>query len=44
MTNKKLVWERNNFFSSQSLEQSIDATMAVSGITKDAIDCYDFYS
>lgn len=38
-------WERTNFFSSQSLEQSIDATIGVSGIgSKDAIDAYDFYS
>lgn len=38
-------WERTNFFSSQSLEQSIDATIGVSGIgSRDNIDAYDFYS
>ncbi|ERS95299.1 thiolase [Sporothrix schenckii 1099-18] len=38
-------WERTNFYSSQSLEQAIDATIGVSGLgSKDAIDAYDFYS
>ncbi|CAK7231625.1 hypothetical protein SCUCBS95973_007981 [Sporothrix curviconia] len=38
-------WERTNFFSSQSLEQAIDATIGVSGIgSRDNIDAYDFYS
>lgn len=41
---KETFYERNNFYSSQSLEQSIDVTIQQSGITKDDIECYDFYS
>ncbi|EPE04425.1 acetyl- acetyltransferase [Ophiostoma piceae UAMH 11346] len=41
---KETFYERNNFYSSQSLEQSIDATIQQSGIAKGDIDCFDFYS
>ncbi|OAA60269.1 Thiolase [Niveomyces insectorum RCEF 264] len=41
---KENFWERPNFYSSQSLQQSLDAAVAVSGISREDIDCYDFYS
>ncbi|KIX05726.1 uncharacterized protein Z518_03698 [Rhinocladiella mackenziei CBS 650.93] len=37
-------WERPNYFSSPSIERSIDAGLRVSGLVKDDIDLFDFYS
>ncbi|KAF2498353.1 hypothetical protein BU16DRAFT_481187 [Lophium mytilinum] len=37
-------WERPNFHSSPCISRSIDASLQVSGLTKDDIDLYDFYS
>ena len=39
-----LVWERPSFYSSPSISASLDAAIKVSGLTKDDIDLYDFYS
>lgn len=38
------VWERPNFYSSPSIERSIDSALSVSGLRKEDIDLYDFYS
>jgi hypothetical protein len=38
------VWERPNFYSSPSIERSIDTALLVSGLDKADIDLYDFYS
>ena len=38
------VWERPNFHSSPCISRSLDAGIQVSGLTKDEIDLYDFYS
>lgn len=43
VTNCK-VWERPNYHSSPSISRSIDAALGVSGLNKQQIDCYDFYS
>lgn len=40
----KLVWMRPNFYTSPSIARSLDAGLEVSGLTKDEIDFYDFYS
>ncbi|GES57125.1 acetyl-CoA acetyltransferase [Aspergillus terreus] len=37
-------WERSNFYSSPSISSSLDAALRVSGLKKDDIDLYDFYS
>ncbi|EXJ72739.1 uncharacterized protein A1O5_03886 [Cladophialophora psammophila CBS 110553] len=37
-------WERPNYFTSPSIERSIDAALRVSGLTKEDIDLFDFYS
>ncbi|RBR26855.1 uncharacterized protein FIESC28_00436 [Fusarium coffeatum] len=37
-------WERSNFYSSPAIEYSIDKALKAAGLTKDEIDCYDFYS
>ncbi|KIY00507.1 uncharacterized protein Z520_04192 [Fonsecaea multimorphosa CBS 102226] len=37
-------WERPNYFTSPSIERSIDAGLHVSGLTKEDIDLFDFYS
>lgn len=39
-----VVWERSNFYSSPSLEQSLDAGLAASGLALEDVDCFDFYS
>lgn len=39
-----IVWERPNFYSSPCISRSLDAGIQVSGLTKDEIDLYDFYS
>ena len=38
------VWNRPDYHSSPSISRSIDAALAVSGVTKDDIDLHDFYS
>jgi hypothetical protein len=38
------VWERPNFYSSPSISKSLDASLAVSHLSKDQIDLFDFYS
>ncbi|KAK6431089.1 hypothetical protein LTR95_012754 [Oleoguttula sp. CCFEE 5521] len=37
-------WERPNYHSSPSISRSIDASLEISGLTKEDIDLYDFYS
>ncbi|KAK4868745.1 hypothetical protein LT330_006947 [Penicillium expansum] len=37
-------WERTNFHSSPSISNSLDEALRVSGLTKEDIDIYDFYS
>ncbi|TVY83907.1 hypothetical protein LSUE1_G001727 [Lachnellula suecica] len=37
-------WERPNFYSSPSISRSLDAGLEVSGLNKDQIDLFDFYS
>ncbi|KAG0649422.1 hypothetical protein D0Z07_4488 [Hyphodiscus hymeniophilus] len=37
-------WERPDFYSAPSISRSLDAGLRVSGLTKDEIDIYDFYS
>lgn len=38
------VWERSNFYSSPAIEYSIDNALKAAGLTKDEVECYDFYS
>lgn len=38
------VWERPNYYSSPSLSRSLDACLEVSGLKKEDIDLFDFYS
>lgn len=44
LTTLSKVWLRPNYHSSPSIERSIDAGLRVSGLTKEDIDLYDFYS
>ncbi|KAG9230815.1 hypothetical protein BJ875DRAFT_139348 [Amylocarpus encephaloides] len=37
-------WERPNFYSSPSISSSLDAGLKVSGLKKEEIDIFDFYS
>ncbi|KIW15973.1 hypothetical protein PV08_06023 [Exophiala spinifera] len=37
-------WERPNYYSSPSIERSLDSALEVSGLDKSDIDLYDFYS
>ncbi|KAF2759840.1 NAD(P)-binding protein [Pseudovirgaria hyperparasitica] len=37
-------WDRPNFFSSPAISRSLTTALEVSGLTKDDIDLYDFYS
>ncbi|EXJ89109.1 hypothetical protein A1O3_02173 [Capronia epimyces CBS 606.96] len=37
-------WDRPNYYSSPSIERSIDTALAVSGLAKEDIDLFDFYS
>jgi len=37
-------WERPDFYTSPSISRSLDAGLSVSGLTKDQIDLFDFYS
>lgn len=39
-----VVWQRPEFWWSPSISKSIDAGLAVSGLDKEDIDLYDFYS
>lgn len=43
-TYTETVWERPNYFSSPAVSQSIDSALSVSALTKDDVDCFDFYS
>lgn len=38
------VWERTNFYFSPSISSSLNEALRVSGLKKDDIDLYDFYS
>lgn len=38
------VWLRPNFYSSPSISRSLDASLEVSGLRKEDIDLFDFYS
>lgn len=38
------VWKRQNFHSSPAITNSLDAALASSGLAKEQIDLYDFYS
>lgn len=40
----KLVWERPGFASSPAITNSLDSALQVSGLSKDQIDVFDFYS
>ncbi|KYK57001.1 thiolase [Drechmeria coniospora] len=42
--NRMIFWERRHYHQSSAISQSIDAALNVSGLTKEDIDCYDFYS
>ena len=45
LTNEfNLVWERPDFHSSPSIARSIDACLEISGLGKEQLDQYDFYS
>ncbi|KAL2059554.1 hypothetical protein ABVK25_000847 [Lepraria finkii] len=37
-------WERPNYYSSPSISRSLDACLEISGLTKEQIDVFDFYS
>ncbi|KAF4341928.1 hypothetical protein FBEOM_4094 [Fusarium beomiforme] len=37
-------WERSNYFSSPAIEYSIDKALESAALTKNEIDCFDFYS
>ncbi|RGP78817.1 hypothetical protein FLONG3_3015 [Fusarium longipes] len=37
-------WERSNYYSSPAIEYSIDNALNAAGLTKNEIDCFDFYS
>ncbi|KAI7759141.1 hypothetical protein LZL87_013346 [Fusarium oxysporum] len=37
-------WERANYFSSPAIEYSINKALESASLTKDEIDCFDFYS
>ena len=39
-----LVWDRPNYYSSPAISRCLDAGLEVSGLTKDDIDYFDFYS
>ena len=38
------VWQRAEFWWSPSISRSLDAAIEVSGLEKEEIDLYDFYS
>lgn len=38
------VWDRPNYHHSPCISRSIDSALKVAEVTKDEIDCYDFYS
>ncbi|KAF2455934.1 hypothetical protein BDY21DRAFT_323764 [Lineolata rhizophorae] len=37
-------WERPNFYSSPAISRSLDAALEASGLDKDQVDLFDFYS
>ena len=39
-----LVWERPNFYSSPAISKSLDGALMKSGLRRDDIDLFDFYS
>lgn len=41
---RHIVWERPNFYSSPAISRSLDACLEVSGLVKESIDVFDFYS
>ncbi|KAF2679380.1 acetyl-CoA acetyltransferas-like protein [Lentithecium fluviatile CBS 122367] len=43
-SDSEYFWHRPNFYSSPSISQSLDATLAITNLSKDDIDLYDFYS
>ncbi|QRD87573.1 hypothetical protein F9C07_2278969 [Aspergillus flavus] len=43
-TDSEEVWNRPNFFSSPAISKSLDGCLASSGLTKNDIDLFDFYS
>jgi hypothetical protein len=38
------VWERQTFTTSPAISKSLDAALQVSGLRKEDIDLFDFYS
>ena len=40
----EIVWERPEFWWSPAISRSLDAGIEASGIDKEEIDLYDFYS
>ncbi|KUJ06859.1 uncharacterized protein LY89DRAFT_661468 [Mollisia scopiformis] len=43
-SNAANFWERPNFYSSPAISRSLDEALKVSGLAKDEIDVFDFYS
>jgi hypothetical protein len=43
-TNVHLVWERQTFTTSPAISKSLDAALQASGLRKEDIDLFDFYS
>jgi hypothetical protein len=41
---RQKVWDRPNFYSSPSITRSLDAALVVSGLRKEQVDLFDFYS
>ncbi|POR34814.1 Uncharacterized protein TPAR_05013 [Tolypocladium paradoxum] len=41
---KNYFWERPQFHQSLAICNALDAALDVSGLTKDQVDCFDFYS
>lgn len=41
---RNVVWERPNYYSSPAISRTLDACLEASGLTRDEIDLYDFYS
>lgn len=39
-----LVWQRPNYHSSAAVSMAIDGALEISGLAKDDISLYDFYS
>jgi hypothetical protein len=43
-TDTQTVWERESFNTSPAISKSLDAALQVSGLRKEDIDLFDFYS